>query len=82
MNKYNNIIGDFNLSISETNIAKLSMDADISTGANTTAPIQLTDDAEATQLIAEFEDNDGELCYADGSIMRKYTQLGNLFGIE
>lgn len=34
--------------------------------------VQLEGKEEADQLIKEFEDPDGELCHAEGSIMGKY----------
>jgi hypothetical protein len=39
------------------------------------AIVQLESEAEAMKLIAEFEDRDGELCYADDAIMGKYEAL-------
>lgn len=66
---YSKTIDDISsLNIDEKFNANISMD-------ELSANVQLADQAEADKLIAEFEDIDSELCYADDSIMGKYEAL-------
>lgn len=66
---YSKTIDDISsLNIDEKFNANISMD-------ELSANVQLADQAEADKLITEFEDIDGELCYADDSIMGKYEAL-------
>ena len=68
-NKYSNKIDTFALSITEDNKATVSMDE---IGPVT---VQLEGDHEVQQIIAEFEDSEGELMYDEDSIFGKYPEL-------
>lgn len=56
------------LSITEDNSATVTQD-------ERTAIVQLENDDEANKLVLEFEDPDGDLMYAEGSIFGKYPAL-------
>lgn len=63
-----NLDGMYCLTIFENNLAQMTGDSD-----QPDATVQLASDEEATKLIAEFEDADGELCHEEDSIMGKYA---------
>lgn len=65
-----NIDNVFRLSITEQNLAIVKGDAD-----QDEVTVQLENDEEATKMIAEFEDPEGELMHAEGAIFGKYPQL-------
>lgn len=65
-----NIDGVFGLSITATNLATVTGDTD-----QPPVTVQLASDEEATKMIAEFEDGEGELMYKEGSIFGKYPEL-------
>ena len=66
----NNIDGVFGLKITEQNKATVSGDTD-----QPEVTVQLKDDIEATRMIAEFEDPEGELMQADDSVFKSYPEL-------
>lgn len=69
--KYSNTIdGLFSLKIDDNNVATVTGDDD-----QNPVTIQLASDEEATKMIAEFEDGEGELMYADGAVFEKYPEL-------
>ena len=63
------IDGIFSLSIDENNKATISMDE--------IGPVivQLENEEEVQKMIAEFEDPEGELMYAEDSVFGKYPEL-------
>lgn len=65
-----NIDGIFELSITDDLIATVTGDID-----QPTVTIKLSNEAEATKIIAEFEDFDGELMQDDDSVFKKYPEL-------
>lgn len=68
---YNRTIdGIFSLSITDDNKASVSGDTD-----QKPVTVQLANEEEAKQMIAEFEDEGGELMNEDGSIFGKYPEL-------
>lgn len=68
--KYDKSIEDVaRLTITSDNKATMVMDEVVP------ATVQLANDEEAVKLIAEFEDNEGELCHAEDSIMGKYPEF-------
>jgi hypothetical protein len=60
---------DASLMITDDNRATVEMD-DIAP-----VTVQLASEAEAKQMIAEFEDPEGDLMHEEGSIFGKYPQL-------
>ena len=68
--KYHKVIDDIcELEITEDNFATISAD-DLSP-----VTVQLASDAEATQMIREFEDTDGDIMWDEGAIFGKYPEL-------
>lgn len=65
-----NIDGVFTLNITEQNLAVVKGDTD-----QEEVTVQLESDDEATKMVAEFEDPEGELMNAEDSIFGKYPQL-------
>jgi hypothetical protein len=68
---YNKTLHDANFSLMITDDNKATVEMD-DVGPVT---VQLASEAEAKQMIAEFEDPEGELMHEKDSIFGKYTQL-------
>lgn len=73
--KYDNVIGDFHLIVHQDNTVLAVDGFDEHSVHNTQCVVQLESEEECQKLIKEFEDEEGELCWDDGSIMGKYEQL-------
>lgn len=69
--KYERTIEDvITLAITDSNLAVVT-DND----SKITVRVQLANDEEASKMIAEFEDGDGELMHAEGAVFGKYEEL-------
>lgn len=68
--RYAKKIGEMQLSITEEHLATITEFAE-----KIEVTVQLANLDESEQLIAEFEDEDGDLMYEDGAIFGKYAEL-------